>query len=260
VQSVSSLNVAEQYTHAAIGVDDSQLQKLMTLENTLQQEHSERSDLRDQVASTERQLENTRRDLQEARDREQALLDAWGAVPVMGDAWLSADELAAWFKATYPPAALAPGTTIDDLARLYIVEGNAERVRGDVAFAQSIVETGAFQVAAGNNYAGIGACDSCKGGLIFATPLDGVRAQIQLLENYADPDSRAQSLANPPSPGLYGSDPQRAAALYDSFFAKGRAPLWNVMGNGNWATDPNYADKVIAVFAREVAYAAAHRN
>ena len=70
------------------------------------------------------------------------------------------------------------------------VEGQAEGVRGDLAFAQSIVETASFGVAAGSNYSGIGVCDSCTGGYAFPTPLDGVRAQIQLLRNYADPDSR----------------------------------------------------------------------
>jgi flagellum-specific peptidoglycan hydrolase FlgJ len=30
------------------------------------------------------------------------------------------------------------------------------------------------------------------------------------------------------------------------------------MGNGNWATDPTYARKVIELFARMIAYTAAH--
>ena len=87
-----------------------------------------------------------------------------------------------------------------------------------------------------------------------------MRAQIQLLRNYADPDSRAANLSSPPSPGLYGPDPVKAAALYDSFFLKGKAPLWNRMGDGNWATDRTYARKVIELFARMVAYASAQRT
>ena len=131
-------------------------------------------------------------------------------------------------------------------------------VRGDIAFAQAIVESAYFSVAAGNNYAGIGACDSCDGGLAFATPEEGVRAQIQLLRNYADPNSRAANLAHPPAPGLYGNDTTAAANTYDTFFLKGKAPVWNVMGNGNWATDPDYAAKVIATYARILAFANAH--
>jgi hypothetical protein len=141
---------------------------------------------------------------------------------------------------------------------LYVIEGKAEHVRGDLAFAQSVIETGGFSVAAGNNYSGIGVCDSCTGGYSFPTPLDGVRAQIQLLRNYADPDSRAGDLTNPPSPTLYGADAEKAAATYNSFFLKGKAPLWNDMGNGNWATDPTYAGKVILLFAQMVNFANAH--
>ena len=89
----------------------------------------------------------------------------------------------------------------------------------------------------------------------FPTPRDGVRGQIQLLRNYADPASRAANLANPPSPPIYGSDPVRAAQCYDTFFAKGRTPTWNVMGNGNWATDPGYAPKVLTLYFQMVSFA-----
>src|SRR5262249_25313427 len=155
---------------------------------------------------------------------------------------------------THVVARLAEGTTIEQLAGYYIEEGRSEGVRGDIAFAQAIVESAYFTVAPGNNYSGIGACDSCDGGFGFPTPRDGVRAQIQLLRNYADPDSRASTLANPPEPGIYGADPARAASFYDTFFLKGKAPLWNDMGDGNWATDPVYAPKVIRVFAAMLAY------
>ena len=259
VHDASVVNSAEVYARAGFSVDARLLDQLRGVERRLSNERAQRAQLHQDLADALARLDATRQQLQDTRAHEQALLDAWGAVPVMGDSWLSADEIAAWFKATYAVPELAPGTTIDDLARLFVIEGRTEHVRGDLAFAQSIVETAAFRVDAGNNYAGIGACDSCSGGLVFATPLDGVRAQIQLLRNYADPGSRAQLLGNPPSPGLYGTDPVRAAALYDTFPLKGRAPLWNMMGNGNWATDPNYAPKVITVFAGMVAYAAQHR-
>ena len=163
----------------------------------------------------------------------------------MGESTLSAAQLADWFASTGSIPKLDPGTTIANVARYFVEEGNAEHVRGDLAFAQAIIETGSFAVAAGNNFSGIGVCDSCQGGYGFATPRDGVRGQIQLLRNYADPASRADNLAYPPSPALYGTDPDKAERLYDTFFLKGKAPLWNLMGGGNWATDPTYAPKVI---------------
>jgi hypothetical protein len=148
--------------------------------------------------------------------------------------------------------------SIGDLVQIYMEEGAAEHVRPELAFAQSIIETGSFGNALDNNYAGIGACDSCNGEPAFPTPRDGVRGQIQLLRNYADPTSRAANLANPPSPTIYGNDPIAAAIGYDTFFAKGRVPTWNQMGNGNWATDPNYAQSVLTVYFQMVSYTAKH--
>ena len=66
---------------------------------------------------------------------------------------------------------------------------------------------------------------------------------------------RACTVPNPPSPTIYGNDPVTAARLYDTFFAKGKTPTWNVMGNGNWATDPGYAPKVLTLYFQLLAYA-----
>ena len=78
------------------------------------------------------------------------------------------------------------------LAQLYLDEGAKVGVRGDVAFAQSILETGGFahpgSSADNNNFAGIGWCDSCKHGFDFPDAQTGVRAQVQLLRTYVDPD------------------------------------------------------------------------
>ena len=83
-------------------------------------------------------------------------------------------------------------------------------MRGDLAFAQSIVETGYFGfvgsiVSPANwNFAGMGACDSLQLGSRSSRARDiGVRAQIQDLRNYADPGSRAANLRNPPVPEWY---------------------------------------------------------
>jgi hypothetical protein len=56
------------------------------------------------------------------------------------------------------------------------------------------------------------------------------------------------------SPYWWGSDPDAAAERFDSFFAKGWAPTWSDMGHGNWATDPNYSGKVIAIYRSMVAF------
>jgi predicted nucleic acid-binding Zn-ribbon protein len=173
--------------------------------------------------------------------------------PIQGPAVLTGPQLAAWWR-SQSYSFRVPGTNIDELAQIYIDEGNAEGVRGDLAFAQSMVETGGFRSSPANNFAGLGWCDSCSHGTSFPTARDGVRAQIQHLLNYADPSSRASGLHNPPSPYWYGSDPGRAARNFDTFFAKGWAPTWNDMGHGNWATDRAYSGKVLGIYQRMIAF------
>ena len=113
------------------------------------------------------------------------------ASPIMGPTLLTADDLVAYIDSLgVHPHLTVP---IRTLAGFFISEGNAEGIRGDVAFAQSILETGAFMypghglvLPTDNNYAGINACDSCKHGDLFESALIGVRAQMQLLRVYAD--------------------------------------------------------------------------
>ena len=257
VDRAADLAAARLYTRASSAVDTEALAALGKRYDRLEDELAAKDAARVEAAGDLDHLVAEHALLEQRRSEVLDLLNALGAVPVMGPAMLTSAQLANWYRSTGAVPKLAPGVTIDDVAQLYIEEGAAENVRGDLAFAQSIIETGSFGVAAGNNYSGIGVCDSCTGGYSFVDPREGVRAQIQLLRNYADPSSRASNLAHPPAPSLYGDDQQKAQRLYDTFFLKGKAPLWNLMGNGNWATDPLYSGKVIDLFSRMVAWAAA---
>ncbi len=218
-------------------------------EGDLEQQQSQLDTL---VASLEAQQSVVDQRVAEANaalDRARAIgaLHAAGE-PVMGPATLTADQMVAWFNAQgYHPR--LGDTTVPELAQIYLDEGSAEGVRGDFAFAQAIIETGGFSASPDNNYSGLGWCDGCAQGIIFPTPRDGVRGQIQLLLNYADPGSRVAGLHNPLSPYVW-----RSAAAFDSYFAKGWAPTWSDMGHGNWATDPNYSGKVIGVYRSMVAF------
>jgi hypothetical protein len=178
-------------------------------------------------------------------------------VPVMGQSRLTADQLVAFYQAKHPGTLpyRAAGATLQQLANMFVTEGNRYNVRGDIAFAQSIVETAWFNYPdygqvrpTDNNFAGIGACDSCGTGFGFTSALNGVRAQLQLLRNYADINSRVTNIPDPPVPELWGSTPATANYNFDHYFAKGDAPLWNDMGNGNWATAPNYAPVVLGIY------------
>jgi Mannosyl-glycoprotein endo-beta-N-acetylglucosaminidase len=176
-------------------------------------------------------------------------------VPIMGQSRLTADQLVSYYRNRSSLPYRATGATLEQLAAMFVTEGNRYNVRGDIAFAQSVVETAWFnfpdygQVRTyNNNFAGIGACDSCGNGFQFSSALAGVRGQLQLLRNYADSSSNTTNIPDPPVPELWGSSPATAAYNFDHYFAKGRAPLWNNMGNGNWATAPNYATVVLGVY------------
>ncbi len=167
------------------------------------------------------------------------------AVAVMGPCpRLDADQIAFWFglNTQVPYNATVPLAT---LVRLFLEEGRAEGVRGDIAFAQSIVETGWFSFpgrvpASANNFSGFGATDGTADYGVFPDARTGVRAQIQHLRRYADATATACTVPPLHNPCV---DPRFAYVT-----PRGKAPTWNQFGNGNWATDPTYASKVLAVY------------
>src|SRR5690606_14622530 len=100
---------------------------------------------------------------------------------------LTVSDLRAWWSSTGRGQPSRLGIAIDDLIALYVTEGDAEGVRGDMALAQAVLETGHFTNSdtAINNYAGIAHYDGAASGSAFRDPIIGVRAQIQLLKKYA---------------------------------------------------------------------------
>lgn len=84
------------------------------------------------------------------------------------------------------------------LPKLYLEEGAAEGVRGDIAFCQAVHETGYFAfggdvIPEQHNYAGLGTTGGGVKGCYFPDDRTGVRAQIQHLKGYAT----AEQLKNP---------------------------------------------------------------
>lgn len=82
--------------------------------------------------------------------------------------------------------------SVDELVRYYLEEGRIEGIRGDIAFAQALIETGYFKfggivLPSQNNYCGLGALNNngVGGAATFESPRIGVRAQIQHLKAYA---------------------------------------------------------------------------
>jgi len=249
---------AQHYGDGVAQADDLVLHRLVDITEGLEEDTRKLEADRAEAEAQRQAAIAAKAAVEDLLSRQRKLLAALDVIPLMGTSQLTARQMADWFESTGMPYRLSGGMSIRELAQIFIEEGADEDVRGDVAFAQSVLETGYFRYSLDNNYAGLGACDSCAGEPGFPSPRDGVRAQIQHLKNYGDPDSRTPGLAHPPSPTWYGADPTVAAHNFDTFFAKGRAQTWQVMGKGNWATDPNYSTKVIGIYIRMVVFAADH--
>lgn len=185
--------------------------------------------------------------------------------PVMGPNLLDAAQLAAWYRhkrGTQRPKAPGVDNDIDRLARLFVEEGRVEGVRGDIAFVQSVIETGWFSFPdygqirpEFNNFAGLRAYNGRAPGTTceaetapsrcFASARMGIRNQIQLLRGYADKTTAAMTdrLMMPPSDRI------------------GAAPIWELFGGASgiaiWATDPGYGLAIISLYSDALVYSGA---
>jgi hypothetical protein len=165
--------------------------------------------------------------------------------PILGPSRLSANQMAAFVKAEkYKPRITVP---LRDLAQMYLEEGARTGVRGDVAFAQSILETAGFRnpgsAATDNNFAGIGWCDSCTHGYNFPDAQTGVRAQLQLLRTYVDPLF----------PQADYTDPILLPGTLTLGF-RGKVQTWWDLW-GTWATGALYGQRVYDLYERMVTFA-----
>jgi N-acetylmuramoyl-L-alanine amidase len=122
---------------------------------------------------------------------------------IMGKAQVTAQQMALFCRSKNSTPQLT-SCSLEQLAEMFIEEGEAEGVRGDVAFAQSLHETGYFKfggivLPTQNNYAGIGALNGNATGQAasFPDPRTGVRAQIQHLKAYASTEALVNECVDP---------------------------------------------------------------
>jgi hypothetical protein len=172
-----------------------------------------------------------------------------GSVSLLGGSALNAAQLAAWYHwEGYTDLTPAP---IEQLAAWYIQAGKQEGLRGDVAFAQAILETGGFSSPDAtdlNNYAGIGHCDSCSSGWQFPSPNGGVIGQIQLLRIFAT--------ASPPPAGAPG--PVLPSLMVSQQHEAGCCPSVESL-TGVWATDPTYGTQILSIYQSILDFALTQR-
>ena len=203
------------------------------------------------VAGFQQDLAQADRQLGGAEAELTAALDALtgpavsGRLSVLGGAALDAAQLVRWYDFEgYVDLTSAP---IAQLAAWYLQAGQEEGVRGDVAFAQAVLETGGFSSPDAvnlNNYAGIGHCDTCSSGWPFPSPHGGVVGHVQLLRIFAD--------AGPPPAG--------APAPVLAVLTPGQEPSAGCCASvesltGVWATDPTYADQILGIYGSMLTFA-----
>ena len=161
-----------------------------------------------------------------------------GTPSIIGPSVLTVADLRSWWASTGRGQPPRLGIDIGDLIALYLSEGDAEGVRGDLALAQAVLETGHFTNSdtAINNFAGIAHYDDAASGSAFRDPVIGVRAQIQLLKKYA-----------------LGNDAQLANADV-SPNAGATATTWGGLA-GTWASADNYWTSLSSVYEAMRAHA-----
>lgn len=160
---------------------------------------------------------------------------------IMGQAQASVEQMRAYIKKVNPKV---PQSVIK-MIPYYITEGAAEGVRGDVAFAQSCLETGNFTfkgsaVTLGqNNFCGMGVTQNGMKGNSFRTPQLGIRAQVQHLKAYASSDKLNNTCVDPRFTYV-----KRASAPYVEWLGIQENP-----SGGGWAKGKGYGTKILNILS-----------
>ena len=162
-----------------------------------------------------------------------------GYTKIMGDATATAEQMKAYLKAKNPGVA----QSVLDMVPLYLSEGKAEGVRGDIAFAQSCLETGNFTFSGSavtlsqNNFCGMGVTANGMKGNSFDTPQLGIRAQVQHLKAYASTDALKNACIDPRFKYV-----TRGCAEYAEWLGQKENPA-----RKGWAAGAGYGEKILSI-------------
>ena len=165
--------------------------------------------------------------------------DTKGLTKIMGTSVATVEQMKEYIKVKNPAVA----QSVIDMIPLYLSEGKVEGVRGDIAFAQSCLETGNFKfentavTLAQNNFCGMGVTSKGKTGNSFDTAQLGIRAQVQHLKAYASTDALMNASVDPRFRYV-----TRGCAEYVEWLGQKENPN----GKG-WATGKDYGDKILTI-------------
>ena len=168
---------------------------------------------------------------------------------IAGKAVATAAQMAAYIRKKNPKV---PQKVID-MIPYYLSEGETEGIRGDLAFAQSCLETGNFTFTGSavtlsqNNFCGMGVTRNGLKGNSFASPQLGIRAQIQHLKAYANKEKLVGKCVDPRF----------------TYVTRGVSPYVDTLGIGDnpkgegWAAGSGYGGKIITILGNIIGTAAA---
>ena len=158
---------------------------------------------------------------------------------ITGASQATARQMQAYIQKVNPDV---PQSVLDMIPD-YLSEGRAEGIRGDIAFAQSCLETGnfTFQDSAvsleQNNFCGLGVLENGMLGAAFDTPQLGIRAQVQHLKAYANREPLQNECIDPRF----------------SLVTRGAAPTVQYLGiqenpqGYGWASGADYGVKILNI-------------
>lgn len=167
---------------------------------------------------------------------------------IMGKAVATGEQMQAYIKKVNAKVA----QSVLDMIPLYLSEGDAEGVRGDITFAQSCLETGNFTFAGSavtlgqNNFCGMGVTSNAVVGNSFTTPQLGIRAQVQHLKAYASTSALVNGCIDPRFKYV-----TRGSAEFVEWLGQKENPK----GLG-WAAGTGYGEKILSILSGIVGTAA----
>ena len=143
----------------------------------------------------EKQESKTKKSEEKNEDDSVQETTANGQYPIMGESPVTVEQLVSYFKSAgvaYPTEELKKGgaDSIETFATMYCEEAAAEGVRPEVAFVQTMKETGWLQFGGDVsvnqfNFAGLGTTGGGVPGNSYPDVRTGIRAQVQHLKAYA---------------------------------------------------------------------------
>ena len=169
-----------------------------------------------------------------------------GGCTIMGTTYTYLDQMVRYYNKNEKYPEFYQNTdapTIEAFCQIFLEEAEAEGVRAEVAFCQSMKETGFLRFTKDVsieqlNFGGIGATGGGEPGYSFSSVREGVRAQIQHLKAYASTEKLKNKCVDPRF-----SYVKRGTIPYVEWLGIQESP-----NGGGWAAAENYGYSIIYDF------------